>query len=115
MTAEEMTSAMDQLHAVSMATWRELLVFVAEYDRSEAYRADAMTSMADWLVARYGLSRATAGSWVRAARALESLPSVADAVAAGRLSEDQVRSVIRLATPETDAAVAADAVGRSAA
>ena len=40
---------------------------------------------------------------------------MAEAVANGRLSADQTRSVIRLATPETDAAVADDAVGRSAA
>lgn len=106
---------MDQLHALSMTTWRQLLVFVAEYDRTEAYRADAMVSMADWLVARYGLARRTANDWVRAAHALEELPAVADAVAAGRLSVDQTRSVIRLATAETDAVVAADAVGRSAA
>lgn len=114
-SAEEMTSAMDQLHALSMTTWRELLVFVAEYDRTEAYRADGMVSMADWLVARYGLARRTANDWVRAASAFEVLPAVADAVANGRLSADQTRSVIRLATPETDAVVAADAVGRSAA
>ncbi len=114
-SAEEMTSAMDQLHALSMATWRQLLVHVAEYDRSCAYRADGMTSMADWLVARYGLARRTANDWVLAASALETLPAVADAVSSGRLSADQVRSVVRLATPENDAAVAGDAVGRSAA
>jgi hypothetical protein len=114
-TAEEMTAAMDQLQALSMATWRELLVHVAAYDKAEAWRADGMCSMADWLVARYGLARRTANLWVRAALALEELPEVANAVAGGRLSADQVRSVIGLATPETDAAVAADAVGRSAA
>lgn len=114
-SAEEMTAAMDQLHALSMTTWRELLTFIAEYDRSEAYRADAMGSMADWLIARYGLARRTANDWVRAAHALEALPAVAGAVASGSLSVDQTRSVIRLATPETDAAVAADTVGRSAA
>ncbi len=110
-----MTSAMDQLHALSMTTWRQMLSLVAEYDRAEAYRADAMTSMEDWLVARYGLARRTANDWVRAAHAFEQLPAVADAVANGQLSVDQTRSVIRLATPDTDAAVAADAVGRSAA
>lgn len=114
-TAEEMTATMDQLQALSMATWRELLVHVAAYDKAEAWRADGMCSMADWLVARYGLARRTANLWVRAAIALEDLPEVANAVAGGRLSADQVRSVIDLATPETDAAVAADAVGRSAA
>jgi hypothetical protein len=100
---------MDQLHALSMSTWREFLVQVAEFDRAEAWRADGMTSMADWLVARYALARATALEWVRTARALSDLPAVADAVAAGRLSADQTRWAIRLATPATDGDVAREA------
>jgi hypothetical protein len=100
---------MDQLHALSMSTWREFLVQVAEFDRAEAWRADGMTSMADWLVARYALARATALEWVRTARALSDLPAAADAVAAGRLSADQTRWAIRLATPATDGDVAREA------
>jgi hypothetical protein len=114
-TAEEMTAAMDQLHGLSMATWRELLVHVAAYDRAEAWRADGMASMADWLVARYGLLRRTANDWITAAHALDELPDVAEAVAGGRLSVDQTRSVVRLATPDNQAQLAHDAVGRSAA
>ena len=37
-TADELTSAMGQLHALSMATWRELLAQVAEYDRCDWLR-----------------------------------------------------------------------------
>jgi hypothetical protein len=114
-SAEELTSAMDQLHALSLATWHELLVHVAEYDRSEAWRADGMTSMADWLIARYGLARRTATEWVKTARAFEALPATSAAVREGRLSADQTRSVIRLATTDSDADVVEDAVGRSAA
>jgi hypothetical protein len=114
-TADELTSAMDQLHALSMATWRELLAHIAEYDRAEAWRADGMASMADWLIARYGLERSTALEWVRTARALTDLPAIADAVGAGRLSVDQTRWAIRVADPSTDDAVAADAPSRSAA
>jgi hypothetical protein len=98
-TADELTSAMDQLHALSMATWRELLAHIAEYDRAEAWRADGMASMADWLIARYGLERSTALEWVRTARALTDLPAIADAVGAGRLSVDQTRWAIRVADP----------------
>jgi hypothetical protein len=112
-TADELTSAMDQLHALSMATWRQLLAHIAEYDHAEAWRADGMASMADWLVARYGLARPTALEWVRTSRALTELPAVADAVATGRLSADQTRWAIRLADPATDEAVAADAPTRS--
>ena len=114
-TADELTSAMDQLQALSMATWRQLLVHVAEFDRAEAWRADGMASMADWLIARYGLARATALEWVRTSRALEELPALAEAVGAGRLSADQTRWAIRIADATSDAEVAAHAPARSAA
>ena len=114
-TADELTSAMDQLHGLSMATWHQLLVHVAEFDRAEAWKADGMVSMADWLIARYGLARPTALEWVRTSRALAELPAVADAIAAGRLSADQARWAIRLADPASDASVADDAPTRSAA
>ena len=114
-TADELTSAMDQLHALSMATWRQLLVQVAEFDRTEAWRADGMGSMADWLIARYGLARGTALEWVRTSRALEELPALANAIGAGQLSADQTRWAIRIADASSDAQVAADAPARSAA
>ena len=98
-----------------MATWRQLLVHVAEFDRCEAWRADGMASMADWLIARYGVTRSTALEWVRTSRALEELPALGDAVGAGRLSADQTRWAIRLADVSSDAAVAATAPTRSAA
>ena len=113
-SADELTSAMDGLHALSMATWRQLLGLVAEYDRSEAWRADGMTSMADWLVARYGLAR-DSERLGRISRALVELPAVSEAVGAGRLSADQAKWAVRLASPDTDEQVAADAPTRSAA
>ena len=114
-TADELTSAMDQLHALSMATWRQLLVHVAEFDRTEAWRADGMGSMVDWLIARYGLARPTALEWVRTCRALQELPALADAIGAGRLSADQTRWAIRIADAESDAQVAVHAPTKSAA
>ena len=114
-TADELTSAMDQLHALSMATWRQLLVHVAAFDRAEAWKADGMASMADWLIARYGLARPTALEWVRSSCALEALPALSDAIGAGRLSADQARWAIRIADPASDADVAEDAPTRSAA
>jgi hypothetical protein len=114
-TADELTLAMDQLHALSMSTWHQFLVQVAEFDRGEAWRADGMTSMAEWLVARYSLARSTAVEWVRTARVLGELPALAEAVAAGRLSADQTRWAIRLATPANDTQVAEQAPSWSAA
>ncbi len=64
--------------------------------------------MSSWLAARYALAWGTAREWVRVARALERLPEIAEAYARGRLSWDQLRPLTKFATPETDAAWAAN-------
>src|ERR671918_186662 len=61
------------------------------------------TSMSSWLAARYGLGWGTARVWVRVAHALEGLPRIAQAYAAGGLSWDQLRPLTTFATPGTDA------------
>ena len=55
-------------------------------DREEAWTFDGASSMAGWLVARYGLSHHTAAEWVRVANAIEDLPALRAAYEAGRLS-----------------------------
>lgn len=67
-----------------------------------------------WVAAQSRTREATARADVRAARGLRDLPAVADTALAGRLSRDQIDSVVRLATPETDARWAADAPRLSA-
>jgi len=69
--------------------------------------------MAAWLVAGLGLGRSAAEEWVRVARYLQDLPHLKFAFGEGRLSWDQMRAASRFATPQTDAAVAADAPSRS--
>src|SRR5688500_15355989 len=49
------------------------------------------------------ISARTAQATLDASRALESLPSVAAAAAAGEMSWDQLQQVVELATPESDA------------
>jgi hypothetical protein len=58
---------------------------------------DALSAMPDGSV-----STRTQRATVEVARALESLPAVADAAAAGEMSWEQLEPVSRLATPETD-------------
>jgi hypothetical protein len=78
-------------------------------DRDEEWTFDGANSMAHWLVNRYRLSHRTANEWVRVARAIEELPALRAAYQAGRISWDQLRAATRLATPETDAELAAEA------
>src|ERR687891_2793716 len=68
--------------------------------------------MSSWLAARYGLGWGTARVWVRVAHALEGLPRIAAAYAAGGLSWDQLRPLTTFASAETDARWAEEAPGR---
>jgi hypothetical protein len=87
---------------------------VAELDRRRAWRVDGATSMVAWLVLRCGVSAATAREWVSAAVKLPKLPKIADALSQGKLSFDQVRPLVDVAKPETDAQLAEQATHWSA-
>ncbi len=70
--------------------------------------------MVAWLVHRCGVSAATAREWVTAAAKLPSLPRIADALSQGKLSFDQVKPLVEVAKPETDARLAEEATHWSA-
>ena len=70
--------------------------------------------MVAWLVQRCGVSAATAREWVTAAAKLPSLPKIADALSRGKLSFDQVKPLVEVAKPETDAQLAEQATHWSA-
>src|SRR5206468_1796536 len=59
-------------------------------------------SCADWLSWRVGVDLGAAREKVRVARALGSLPLLAQALACGELSYAKVRALTRVATPETE-------------
>ncbi|MDQ3978969.1 MAG: HNH endonuclease [Actinomycetota bacterium] len=92
-----------------------MLQVLAAFDRQEGWKEDGATSAVPWLVGMLGVSSATASGWVRVARALESLPAIAAAYGAGRLSWDQVAALTSFATPDDDAELAEAATGWTAA
>ncbi|MDJ0925809.1 MAG: DUF222 domain-containing protein [Acidimicrobiia bacterium] len=102
-------TAMDRWHTVQCAAHLELLDDVARMDQAEDWTFDGASSMGHWLVNRYGLTHRTANEWVRVAGAIQDLPALRAAYRAGRISWDQLRAVTRLATPETDDELAAEA------
>ena len=71
--------------------------------------------MAAWLCQRLGLALTTAREVVDVAHALESLPALARVYDQGRLSWDQLRFAVRIATKDSDEAIAKEAPGLSAA
>ncbi len=93
----------------------DLLVFIAEHDRREAWRVDGARSMADWVAYRIGYSDRYARALVAVAKALEFLPAIADSLRAGLLTWEKVKWLASFATIDEDVALANDAIGMSAA
>jgi hypothetical protein len=83
-----------------------MLLDIAEFDRTKAWRGDGSLSMRDWLVAHCHVSRARARTLVEAAAKANELPALSGALSEGRLTLDVFAPVASVATPETDADLA---------
>ena len=114
-TSDDLSEAISQLHAAEVAVHFRLLGLVRAYDQANLWMQDGAATMAQWLVARLGVSAATASEWVRVARALEGLPAIAAVTAHGGLSWDQLAPLTRLADARTDDSLAVRGPGWTAA
>ena len=84
------------------AATAQFLALLAEFDRREGWVQHGVASCAHWLNWQCGISAGAAREKVRVARALTSLPKIAQAFGEGRLSYSKVRAVTRVATAETE-------------
>ena len=84
---------------VATARWLEL---IREFDLGAGWAHAGAKSCAEWLSWRVGTGLGAAREHVRVARALATLPRVADAFAHGKISYSKVRAITRVATPETE-------------
>src|SRR5437016_8894161 len=78
-----------------------LLDLIREFDARGGW-GNGFASCAAWLTWRIGLDPGAARERVRVARALGSLPRLAQALAHGELSYAKVRALTRVATPDTE-------------
>src|SRR5712691_8358082 len=99
-----------ELSAHLDAATARLLTLIREFDARGGWNT-GFRSCAAWLSWRVGLDLGAARERVRVARALETLPLLAQALACGQLSYAKVRALTRVATPETEARLLA--VGRA--
>jgi hypothetical protein len=99
-----------ELSAHLDAATARLLALIREFDARGGWNT-GFRSCAAWLAWRVGLDLGAARERVRVARALETLPALAEALARGELSYAKVRALTRVATPETEARLMA--VGRA--
>ncbi|WP_100500645.1 DUF222 domain-containing protein, partial [Geodermatophilus chilensis] len=85
----------------------ELARTVRECEVSGAAEGDGLKSMGSWLCGHGHLSAREAARVVRTGRALEHLPAMAAAFAAGQVTGEQAGLIARVAEPEALAAAAA--------
>ena len=83
------------------AATARLLDLIRTFD-TEGGWGSGFRSCAEWLTWRIGLAPGAAREHVRVARALGTLPRLAQALARGELSYSKVRALTRVATPETE-------------
>src|SRR5438094_4262451 len=99
-----------ELSAHLDAATARLLDLIREFDDRAGWNT-GFCSCAAWLSWRVGLDIGAARERVRVARALETLPRLARALAHAELSYAKVRALTRVATPETEEQLLA--VGRA--
>ena len=99
-----------ELSAHLDAATARLLDLIREFDARGGWNT-GFRSCAAWLSWRVGLDPGAARERVRVARALGSLPRLAQALACGELSYAKVRALTRVATAETEERLLA--VGRA--
>jgi len=90
-----------ELSAHVEAATARLLDLIREFDTRGGWNT-GFRSCAAWLGWRVGLDIGAARERVRVARALGTLPLLAEALARGELSYAKVRALTRVATPETE-------------
>ena len=78
-----------------------LLDLIREFDARGGWN-NGFRSCAEWLSWRVGLDLGAAREKVRVARAIATLPRLAQALARGELSYAKVRALARVATPEIE-------------
>ena len=97
-----MIGELDRLHARQGEIQLRMLRCIAEADRHEVWWPAGARDLARLLGMRYGISNWKALRWIEAARALESLPRVAEALGSGELGIDKIVELTRFVTTESE-------------
>ena len=101
---ERLGDEIAELSAQLDAATARLLDLIREFDARGGWgNGSGFRSCAHWLTWRVGMDPGAARERVRVARALGTLPRLAEALASGELSYSKVRALTRVATPETGA------------
>jgi hypothetical protein len=112
-TNDQADGVLSHLFSGLAVFYAEICEWLIDVDVSQRFLADGSPNLGQWVSARFGLRHSTAAQLVRVARRLEDLPMLREKFAAGELSLDQVDSISKLATADTEEAVIAECLGLS--
>jgi hypothetical protein len=101
-SAAEVERQLCELAAQTHAAMAELTRLAAEFNDLEGWCIDGVRSFSEWLTFNTGFAPRTGDELLRVGRALQTLPQIRTAFAAGRLSFDSVRELSRVATPDDE-------------
>ena len=90
-------------------TQARIVIRLAEASRREIFRDEGATSPEAWTAESFGLSGPTARAFSHVAEKSKDLPHLMGALGAGEISFDKMRTVLDVATPQTDQALCAQA------
>src|SRR5437763_9751391 len=110
LSLDQLGDEIAELSAHLDAATARLLDLIREFDARGGWN-NGFNCCAAWLSWRVGLAPGAAREHVRVARALGTLPLLAQALARAELSYSKVRALTRVATPETEERLLA--VGRA--
>ncbi|MFN3256766.1 MAG: DUF222 domain-containing protein [Ilumatobacter sp.] len=90
----------------ALTTWstsqRAVVGLAADFATSGEWGASGAASAAHWIADVADIEVGTAREWIRVGKALRRLPEIADAFERDELSYSKVRTLSRVATPETE-------------
>src|SRR5213082_4317351 len=110
LSLDQLGDEIAELSAHVDAATARLLDLIREFDARGGW-SNGFSCCAAWLTWRVGLAPGAAREHVRVARALGTLPLLAQALARAELSYSKIRALTRVATPDTEERLLA--VGRA--
>lgn len=105
-TPDQREQELDELTRRANALHAEVLRSALALDDGHHHVADGCRSMVEWLAYRYRLPHSVARQWMKAARAFEEMPQLAEQYAAGNVSFEQIVQTLRFARPCDDSMLA---------
>jgi hypothetical protein len=108
-----MWSELGAISDVEARNKQRVTEILRQADASGVWRRAGFSSLAQWFAQAFRCDYSSARRVIETALALRDLPALDAAMSSGDLTLDQVTAAVPFATPESDAEIAREAVGKA--